>query len=103
MSAMTEAPKSRSRKKAPPAEPVAETAPRSWPRRILRWAGRGLAAIATFYAALILLFSFLPPPINLYQIGESWRLGGISKDWVSWDEIAPVMGRSAVAAEDANF
>ena len=32
-----------------------------------------------------------------------WRLGGISKDWVGWDDIAPVMARSVVAAEDANF
>jgi monofunctional biosynthetic peptidoglycan transglycosylase len=55
------------------------------------------------YAVLIVLFSFLPPPINIYQMQESWRLGGIEKDWVSFDEIAPVMARSVVAAEDANF
>jgi monofunctional biosynthetic peptidoglycan transglycosylase len=67
------------------------------------WLGRVLAGIAGFYLALIVLFSFLPPPINLYQIGESWRLGGITKDWVSLDDIAPVMARSVVAAEDANF
>ena len=66
-------------------------------------AGPGLGAVAAFYAVLVLLFSFVPPPINLYQLGETWRLGGIEKDWVSWEEIAPVMGRSAVAAEDANF
>ena len=105
---MAETSKPRSRKKTPPAVPVAPPVtapppPRPWPHRILRWAGRGLAGIAAFYAVLILLFSFLPPPINLYQIAESWRLGGITRDWVGWDEIAPVMGRSAVAAEDANF
>ena len=72
-------------------------------RILRRWIGRGLAGLAVFYAVLILLFSFLPPPINLYQLGESIRLGSISKDWVSFDEIAPVMGRSVVAAEDANF
>ncbi|WP_309664082.1 monofunctional biosynthetic peptidoglycan transglycosylase [Tabrizicola sp.] len=72
-------------------------------RRALRWLLRGAAAVAAVYAFLVILFSFLPPPINLYQTGEAWRLGGIEKDWVSWDEIAPVMGRSAVAAEDANF
>jgi monofunctional biosynthetic peptidoglycan transglycosylase len=68
-----------------------------------KWAARVLGGIAALYAVLILLFSFLPPPINLYQMAEAWRLGGIEKDWVSWEEIAPVMGRSAVAAEDANF
>lgn len=36
-------------------------------------------------------------------MSEAWRLGGIEKDWVAWEDIAPVMGRSAVAAEDANF
>ncbi|OZA11516.1 MAG: monofunctional biosynthetic peptidoglycan transglycosylase [Rhodobacterales bacterium 17-64-5] len=41
--------------------------------------------------------------MNLYQISESWRLGGIDKDWVPWEDIAPIMGRAAVAAEDANF
>lgn len=69
----------------------------------IRWLGRGLAAIAAGFAALILAFAVVPPPLNLYQLGETWRLGGIEKDWVSWEEIAPVMGRSAVAAEDANF
>jgi monofunctional biosynthetic peptidoglycan transglycosylase len=70
---------------------------------VAKWAARVLGGIAAVYAVLILLFSFLPPPINLYQMAEAWRLGGIEKDWVAWEEIAPVMGRSAVAAEDANF
>jgi monofunctional biosynthetic peptidoglycan transglycosylase len=72
-------------------------------RRILRWTGRIAGGLAAVFAVLILLFSFLPPPINLYQLGESARLGGIEKDWVAMEEIAPVMARSAVAAEDANF
>jgi monofunctional biosynthetic peptidoglycan transglycosylase len=62
-----------------------------------------LAGVAGLFATLILLFSFLPPPINIYQAGEAWRLGGITKDWTGWDDIAPVMARSVVAAEDANF
>ena len=67
------------------------------------WGMRFLAGLAALYAALILTFAVLPPPINLYQIGEAWRLGGIDKDWVGWDDIAPEMSRSVVAAEDANF
>jgi monofunctional biosynthetic peptidoglycan transglycosylase len=69
----------------------------------LAWTARGLGLLAAFYLLLIILFSFLPPPGNLYQWSESWRLGGIERDWVSWDDIAPEMGRSVVAAEDANF
>lgn len=72
-------------------------------RRIWRGVARFFALIAAFYAVLIFLFSFLPPPINIYQAQEAWRLGGIEKDWVDWDQIAPVMARSVVAAEDANF
>ena len=95
---MVETPK-KSRKKPEP-EVIA---PPPVTGRIRRWVLRGLGGFAAFYGVLILLFSFIPPPINLYQLGESWRLGGISKDWVGWDDIAPVMARSVVAAEDANF
>jgi monofunctional glycosyltransferase len=95
---MTEAPAKKPRRKK--AEPRVK---RPLIRRIGRWLGRGLAGLGAFYAVLILLFSFVPPPINLYQLGESWRLGGITKDWVSFEEIAPAMAHSAVAAEDANF
>jgi monofunctional glycosyltransferase len=72
-------------------------------RRILRWTGMGLAGVVGFFLLLVLLFSFINPPTNLYQMSESRRLGGISREWVDWDAIAPVMGRSAVASEDANF
>ena len=72
-------------------------------RRVLVWLGRGLLGVVGFYALLIVLFSFLSPPINIYQMQESARLGGLQREWVDWDRIAPVMARSAVAAEDANF
>jgi monofunctional biosynthetic peptidoglycan transglycosylase len=97
-----EKPSSAARKRKPTAEAVPPPRPSLW-RIAGKWALRVLGGVAAVYALLILLFSFLPPPINLYQLGESWRLGGIEKDWVSFEEIAPVMGRSAVAAEDANF
>jgi monofunctional biosynthetic peptidoglycan transglycosylase len=62
-----------------------------------------MGLVAAFYLVLIFLFSFLPPPGNIYQWQESWRLGGIKRQWVSFDKIAPAMARSAVAGEDANF
>ncbi len=100
---MTDSPEKPARKPRKAAEKVAPVPLISVRRRILRWAGRIAAGIAVLYAVLILLFSFVPPPINFYQMGEAARLGGIEKDWVSFEEIAPVMARSAVAAEDANF
>ena len=84
-------------------EPEANLPKPSLLRRIRLWLWRGLIGVAAFYGVLIVLFSFVPPPINIYQAQEAWRLGGIEKDWVSWDEIAPVMARSVVAAEDANY
>lgn len=72
-------------------------------RRILRWAGRGLLGLAGFYLLLILLFAFMNPPSNLYMWSESRRLGGVSQDTVSIEDMAPVMARSVVAAEDSNF
>ena len=97
---MTDSPEKTTRKPRKTAAPKAQ-APLK--RRALRWAGRIAGGIAAVFGVLILLFSFLPPPINLYQLGETARLGGIEKDWVPMEEIAPVMARSAVAAEDANF
>ena len=92
------------RKRKPKADTDTASLPvrQRW-RLVAKWALRGLGGLAAVYAVLIVLFSFLPPPINAYQLGEAWRLGGIEKDWVSWDDIAPTAGRSAVAAEDANF
>lgn len=49
------------------------------------------------------LVAFINPPTTPYMLSESRRLGGVEREWVSMEEIAPVMARSAVAAEDANF
>ncbi len=111
---MTEKTPSKSRKKAAPekdasktdapaAEAKPEAAPRQGWRRVWFWVKRVTQGVLAFYAALILLFSCLPVPTNLYILSESIRLGGVEKDWVSFDDIAPDMARAAVAAEDANF
>ena len=97
--------KPRARKTA--AKAAAEAPPpavrRGLLRRGLRWAARIFLGLVGFALLLILLYRFVNPPTNLYQVSESARLGGIEQDWVGWDEIAPVMARSVVAAEDANF
>ncbi len=95
---MTRKPRTRRKTEAPAPPP-----PPSLGRRLLAWLGKGMLGVAAAYLVLILLFAIVPPPGNIYQWSESWRLGGIERDWVSWDEIAPEMGRSVVAAEDANF
>ncbi len=69
----------------------------------MRWALRGICAVAGFAVILTLLFSILNPPTSVYLIQERMRLGPLDRDWVPIEDIAPVMARSAVAAEDANF
>ena len=76
---------------------------RSRLKQVGRLVLRLLAGIAAVYLFLIVLFAFVRPPINIYQIQESLRLGSLEREWVDWEEIASVMPRSVVAAEDANF
>lgn len=56
-----------------------------------------LAALVT--AAL----TVLNPPTTPYMFSEGRRVGGVDHTWVAMENIAPVMARSAVAAEDADF
>jgi len=95
------------RRRSSPSAPATLPKARWWRRLRGRgwrfWATRAGGAVALWFLTLILLFSFLPPPINIYQAQEAWRHGGLSKDWTGWDRIAPVMARAVVAAEDANF
>ena len=68
-----------------------------------RWAVRGVVALAVLMVALVVLFSIVRPPTTPYILSESYRLGGVERSWVDIEEIAPVMAKSVVAAEDANF
>lgn len=54
-------------------------------------------------AVIVAAGSVINPPTTPYILQEANRLGGVDRQWVPADEIAPVMLRSAVAAEDANF
>lgn len=72
-------------------------------RRGLRWALRAVAGCIVIVLAWVLLLSVVNPPRGIYMRAEAHRLGDISHEWVAWADIAPVMARSVVAAEDANF
>ncbi|WP_113911635.1 monofunctional biosynthetic peptidoglycan transglycosylase [Roseovarius dicentrarchi] len=69
-------------------------------RRWLMWAA--LTAV-TCVALAQLAHRYVPPGPTYYMKQEARRLGTIRHQWVPMDQIAPVMARSAVAAEDANF
>jgi monofunctional biosynthetic peptidoglycan transglycosylase len=81
----------------------APAAPRGWPRRMLTYAFRAAVLAGAAVLLLVALFSFVNPPRGFYMLAESWRLGGIERDWVPLEDMAPAMARSVVAGEDANF
>ncbi len=71
--------------------------------RIRRWALRTVVGLAAVFVALVLIYSVVNPPVT-HTIWLEWRrLGKVERDWVAIEEISPVMARSVVAAEDANF
>ena len=72
-------------------------------RFALRWILRGgLAAVALLFLA-VLGYAVFNPPTTPYMAAEGRRLGGVDQIWVELEDIAPVMARSVVAGEDANY
>lgn len=72
-------------------------------RKIVRWMAQVLLWWLAVQVVLVILFAFVNPPTNFYMASESWRLGGIKRDWVAIEDMSADMPRAAVAAEDANF
>ena len=82
---------------------TAKAPPKTGLGRLRLWAGRIALGCAALALALVFLFAVIRPPTTPYIVSEALRLGGVSRQWVPMEEIAPAMARSAVAAEDANF
>ncbi|WP_089902040.1 monofunctional biosynthetic peptidoglycan transglycosylase [Loktanella fryxellensis] len=72
-------------------------------RRLLRIAARIVVGIVAALLLLTVIYRVINPPTTPYMFAEGRRQGGVAQEWVDMDDIAPVMARSAVAAEDANF
>ena len=85
----------------------ARTGPARWRFRPLAWAGFLLLRITTIVVvvvtALVLLYTVVNPPITHTIWAEKRRLGSVDRQWAPLEAVAPVMARSVVAAEDANF
>lgn len=69
-------------------------------RRVLLWS---LLAAALAFLAWGLIYRWVNPPITFYMMQERARLGEIQYQWVDIEEVAPMVRRAVVAAEDANF
>ncbi|RVT81956.1 monofunctional biosynthetic peptidoglycan transglycosylase [Rhodobacteraceae bacterium CCMM004] len=72
-------------------------------RWLIRWTLRLTLAAVAAVALAVSAYAVFDPPTTPYMIAEARRLGGVDRQWVDLDDVAPVMARSAVAAEDANF
>lgn len=68
-------------------------------RRILMVFG-GILGLGLLW---ILAYMVMPVPITPYMISEGKHTDGVDYEWVPLEHIAPVLARSVVAAEDANF
>ncbi|MEP3920657.1 monofunctional biosynthetic peptidoglycan transglycosylase [Ascidiaceihabitans sp.] len=83
------------------------TKPKGTPRRPLRWlmwqSVRIFSVAFLIAVLLVVLGTVVNPFTTIYMSQENNRLGGVDYQWVSLEEVAPVMARSVVAAEDANF
>lgn len=75
--------------------------------RPLRWMGRWLrflllrVLIAAF--GMVVMFALINPPTTLTILQASRDYPIVQREWTRMQNIAPVMARSVVAAEDANF
>lgn len=72
-------------------------------RFLLRWLVRGAMMAAVLVLGAVLLYKVVDPPMTHTIWSEKQRLGAVEHIWVGVDDIAPVMLRAAVAAEDADF
>lgn len=75
-------------------------APFRWLRR---WAFRLVILVMATVLVVLSAHAAFNPSRTLYMKSEARRLGAIDHIWVPLDEVAPVMARSVVAAEDADF
>ena len=74
-----------------------------WVRRLRRTLILLVLVPPVLAATLMLLYRAVPPPTTPYILSEGVRLGGIAREWVPLEEIAPALALSVVAAEDVNF
>ena len=77
--------------------------PRMFVRLIVKYLFRGVLIAATLAVLVTVSLSIVNPPYTPYILSESLRVDGVNQTWVAMEDIAPVMARSAVAAEDADF
>ncbi|WP_072777701.1 monofunctional biosynthetic peptidoglycan transglycosylase [Marivita hallyeonensis] len=98
---LVKAKKTRKKAEAPPRLVDRILAPYRW---LVKWTFRLVLIAVVLAIALAALFGWVNPPTTHTMWSEGRRLAEpVDHTWVPAEQIAPVMFRSAVAAEDANF
>ncbi|WP_439817684.1 monofunctional biosynthetic peptidoglycan transglycosylase [Zavarzinia sp. CC-PAN008] len=73
-------------------------------RRLWRLALAAVLALPAASVLVVLLWGLVPPPVTWLMVMRSIEDGvGIDAPWTPYDDIADVMKRTVVAAEDARF
>nr|WP_289847814.1 monofunctional biosynthetic peptidoglycan transglycosylase [Lentibacter algarum] len=72
-------------------------------RWLKRWFWRMLLIVVVIVVGVVAAHSVFNPGQGYYMRQEARRLGGVDHLWVPIADIAPVVARSVVAAEDAGF
>jgi monofunctional glycosyltransferase len=72
---------------------------RLWPKRGLKL----LAAIVLAPFLLTFVYAFVPPPVSNLMLLRAVQGNGITKDWVSIDQMSPYLAASVLSSEDARF
>ncbi len=71
---------------------------------LVRRAVQAALLLVALTVLAVLSYRFINPPGTFYMWSEGRRLGQpVAYDWVDAEDVAPVMMRALVAAEDANF
>jgi monofunctional biosynthetic peptidoglycan transglycosylase len=72
-------------------------------RRLRRAFLLTVAGFLTLSITLVVLYGLVPPPITPLMVIRLVQGEGLSKDWVSYDEVSPSVFKAVIAAEDARF
>lgn len=72
-------------------------------RRLVIWLRWFLLRVLALMAALVAIYAVVNPPTTWTILTEARNQPVAPREWVPYGRIAPVMLRSVVAAEDANF
>lgn len=70
---------------------------------ITRFVAKAALWFVVFSVLWVTAYRFIPPPITATMIGNALAGDGLTKDWMSLDEIDPDMARAAIAGEDGKF